>query len=326
VNRRAFVAGSIAFLAAPLAVEAQHAGKVWRIGMLSDISPREFPVFAVFERRLSELGYIEGKNLAFDFRSAAGHLDRLPSLAAELIRLRPDLIISAGRGTARALKGASGTIPIVFVAVEWDPIALGVVASLARPGRNFTGLANLATELGAKRLELLREAVPRLTRLAVLWQRSRADDQFRATLEAARRLNVRVISLELGDRPPHDFKTPFSTATQEGSDALLILGSPAFFPERKRLAELAIQHRLPTSFQRPEYVDAGGLMSLGADIDDMYRRVADYADRILKGAKPSELPVEQPTTFELVINLKTAKALGLTIPPSVLLRADQVIE
>jgi len=326
MNRRGFVTGLGAILGATLAAEAQHGGKLWRIGMLSDISPREFPAFVVFERRLSELGYIGGQNLTLDFRTAGGGMDRLHSLAAELVGLRPDLIVASGRETAQALKGATGTIPIVFVAVEWDPIALGVVVSLARPGRNFTGLANLAAELGAKRLELLREAVPRLTRLAVVWQRSRADDQFRATLEAARRLNVRVISLEVGGRPPHDFKALFSTATHEGADAVLILGSPAFFPERKRLAELAAQHRLPASFQRPAYVDAGGLMSFGADIDYLYRRVADYADRILKGAKPADLPVEQPTKFELVLNLKTARALGLTIPPSLLLRADQVIE
>ena len=312
-------------LAAPLNAEAQQAGRVYRIGLLADIAPREFPVFKVFEQRMSELGYTEGKNLTVEFKTAAGRMERLPNLAAELVRLHPDLIVGLGREAIRVLKRATGTIPVLFGAVEWDPITLGVVASLVRPGGNFTGVALLPTELGAKRLELLREAVPRATRLAILWQPSRAEDQFRAASEAARRLKLQVISLELRDLP-HDLEASFRTATQERADALLVLGTPAFFSERKRLADLAIQHRLPASFQRSAYAEAGGLMSFGADIDHAFRRLADFADRILKGTKPAELPVEQPTKFELVINLKTAKALGLTIPPSLLLRADQVIE
>jgi putative ABC transport system substrate-binding protein len=326
MDRRRFLLTSLAgAVAAPLAVEAQQAGKVYRVGMLNDIAPRAFPPLAIFERRMAELGYIQGKNLTIDFRTADGHMDRLPSLAAELVRLHPDLIICGSRESATALKRTTRTIPVVFTAVEWDPIALGVVASLAKPGGNFTGFAQLATELGAKRLELLREAVPQAVRIAVLWHRSRSDDQFKATLEAARRLKVQVISMELRDLP-HDLDASLKGAAQERADALLVLGSPAFFPERRRLAELAIHHRLPASFQRPAYAEAGGLMSFGADIDDMFRRVADYASRILNGAKPSDLPVEQPTKFELVINLRTAKALGLTIPPSLLARADEVIE
>ncbi len=326
MDRRSFMLTSLAgALAKPLAAVAQHAEKVHRIGMLSDIAPREAPWYAMFERRLSELGFIDGKNLAIQFRVAAGNMDRLPALAAELVRLHPDLILASGPEAARALKLATGTIPILFSAVEWDPIALGVVTSLGQPGGNFTGVAYLAPELAGKRLELLREAVPRAARLAILWHRSRADDQFRTALEAARRVKLQVISLEVSDLP-HDLDRSFRTAAQERADALLVLGSPAFFPMRKHLAELALRHRLPASFQRAAYTTAGGLMAFGADIDHMFRRLADYADRILKGTKPTDLPVEQPTKFELVINLKTAKALGLTIPPSLLARADQVIE
>jgi putative ABC transport system substrate-binding protein len=325
MDRRRFLLTSLAgALAAPLAAYGQQTGKVYRIGMLSDIAPREAPWYAVFERRMSELGYVDGKNFTIEFR-VAGTMDQLPSLAADLVRLQPDLILASGPEAARAIKGATSTVAVVFSAVEWDPIALGVVTSLRQPGGNFTGVAYLATELAAKRLELLREAVPRATRLAILWQRSRADHQFKAALEAAQHVRLQVISLELGDLP-HDLEASFRTATQERADALLVLGTPAFFPQRTRLTELALRHRLPASFQRAAYAKAGGLMAFGADIDHMFRRLAHYADRVLKGIRPADLPVEQPTNFELVINLKTAKALGLTIPPSLLARADLVIE
>ena len=328
MDRRAFISGVVLILfATPIVlVEGQEARKVARVGLLDDVSPRGVPWLAAFERRLLDLGYVEGKNLVIEFRTAQGHTERLPNLAAELVRLKPDVIAHlGGPDGARALKQATSTIPIIFAAIEWDPIAAGVVASLARPGGNLTGVSALAVEFAAKRLELLRELVPRATRVAVLWHRPRATDQFRILQEAAQVLKLQIVSLELGALP-HDLEGAFKTAARERARAVLVLGSPAFFPERKRLAELALRHRLPTSFQRPAYAEAGGLMSYGPDIDDIMRRVADYTDRILRGASPAELPVEQPTKFQLVVTLKTAKALGLTIPQSVLIRADQVIQ
>jgi ABC-type uncharacterized transport system substrate-binding protein len=317
---------ALALFAAPLSAEAQQAQKVVRVALLDEVSPRDVPWRVTFMRRLVELGYVEGKNLVIEFQSAGGHVDRLRDLAAKVVSLKPDVIVfSGGPDGARVLKQATSTLPVIFSAIEWDPIAAGIVSSLVRPGTNLTGVSALAVELAAKRLELLKELVPRTTRVAVLWHRARAADQFRMLREAAKALKVQIVSLELRDLP-HNLEGAFKTAVREGAHVLLVLGSPAFFPERKRLAELALRHRLPASFQRPAYVEAGGLMSYGPDIDDIMRRVADYADRILKGASPTELPVEQPTKFELVVNLKTAKALGLTIPPAVLARADEVIE
>ncbi len=306
--------------------EGQEPRKVARVGFLDDVSPRGVAWLVAFERRLAELGYVEGRNLVIEFRSGGGHVDRLPDLAAELVRLKPDVIAHLGGPEgARALKQATSTIPVVFSAIEWDPVAAGVIVSLARPATNLTGVSALAVELAAKRLELLKEVVPRARRVAVLWHRPRAADQFRILQEAAQILKFEVVSLEVGV-PPHDLEGAFKAAGREHADAVLVLGSPAFFPERKRLAELALRHRLPASFQRPAYAEAGGLMSYGPDIDDIMRRAADYTDRILKGAVPAELPVEQPSRFELVVNAKTAKALGLTIPRSLLLQADRAIE
>jgi putative ABC transport system substrate-binding protein len=324
IGRRQFLRTSAALLVAPLEAVAQGPARTYRVGVLSDLPPSE--AFGAFERRLTELGYIAGTNLVFDHRRAEGHVERLPALATELVRLQPDIIVSTGgQDSVRALKRATATIPVIFGAVEWDPIATGIVASLDRPGGNFTGLALLATELAAKRLELLREALPRATRVAVLWQRIRAESQLKAVQEAAGSLKIQVVSLEVRNIPG-DLDEAIRGALQQRAEALLVLGSPAFYPERKRLADLALKHRLPASFQRPAYADAGGLMAFGADIDGMFRRMAEYADRILKGAKPGDLPIEQPAKFELVVNLKTARALGLTFPPALLARADRVIE
>jgi ABC-type uncharacterized transport system substrate-binding protein len=327
MNRRTFLSAVTGgFLATPFAAAAQQVDKVARVGFLDDVSPRNVPWLAAFERRLRELGHVEGRNLLVEFRSAGGRVDRLADLAVELVRLKPDVIAHlGGPDGARALKQATSTIPIVLAAIEWDPVTAGVVASIARPATNFTGISALAVELAAKRLDLLKELVPRASRVAVLWHQPRAADQFRVLQEAAQTRNFNVVSLELGALR-QDLESAFPTASRERADAVLVLGSPAFFPHRKRLAQLALRHRLPTSFQRPAYAEAGGLMSYGPDIDDIMRRVAHYTDRILKGAVPAELPVEQPEKFDLVINLKTAKALGLTIPPSLLQRADQVIE
>ena len=325
MERRAFIAATIGLLAAPRPAVAQRADKVVRLGFLDSVSSRNVPWIAAFDRRLVELGYIEGKNLAIEFRTAEGRTDRLQDLATELVRLKPDVIVaSAGPDGTLALKHATSTIPVIFSAIEWDPVAAGVVESLGRPGANLTGISALAVEFASKRLQLLVEAVPRLMRVAVMWHRPRAVDQYRVLREAALALKLQLISLERGTLP-YNLEGAFKTAAREGAGAVVVLGSPAFFPERKRLAELALRHRLPTSFQRPDYVEAGALMSYGPDVDALLQRAADYTDRILKGAKPSDRPVEQPTKFDLAINLKTAKALGLTISQSLLLRADEVI-
>jgi len=327
IARRAFIAAMTGgLLAAPITAEAQQADKVVRVGFLDAVSSRNVPWIAAFERRLVELGYVEGKNLAIEFRTAEGRTDRLQDLATELVGLKPDVIVvSAGPDGALALKHATSIIPVIFSAIEWDPVTAGVVGSLGRPGSNLTGISALAVEFASKRLQLLLEAAPRLMRVAVMWHRPRAADQFRVLREAALALKLQLISLERGTLP-YSLEGAFKTAARGRAEAVLVLGSPAFFPERKRLAELALRHRLPTSFQRPDYVEAGGLMSYGPDVNDILQRLADYTDLILKGAKASDLPVEQPTKFELAINLKTAKALGLTIPPSLLQRADQVID
>jgi putative tryptophan/tyrosine transport system substrate-binding protein len=327
MERRAFVSGiTLGLLAAPLAVEAQRADRIVRVGFLDSVSSRNVPWIAAFEQRLVELGYVEGKNLAIDFRTAEGHTDRLQDLATELVALKPDVIVaSAGPDGTLALKHATSIIPVIFSAIEWDPVADGVVDSLGRPGANLTGISALAVEFASKRLQLLLEAGPRLMRVAVMWHRPRATDQYRVLREAALALKLQLISLERGTLP-YDLEGAFKTAARGGAGAVLVLGSPVFFSERKRLGELALRHRLPTSFQRPDYVEAGGLMSYGPDVNDILQHLADYTALILKGAKPSDLPVEQTTKFELAINLKTAKALGLTIPPSLLQRADHVIE
>ena len=327
ISRRAFVASLAGgVFAASLAAEAQQPGKVWRVGFLDAVSPRNVPWIAAFERRLAELGYVEGKNLSMEFRTAEGRTERLPEVVTELVSLKPDVIIaSAGPDGTLALKRSTSSIPVIFSAIEWDPVAVGVVESLGRPGFNLTGVSALAVEFASKRLQLLLQAVPRLKRVAVMWHRPRAADQFRVLQDAALSLKLQVVSLERG-AASYNLEDAFKTATKERAGAVLVLGSPAFFPERRQLAELALRHRLPTSFQRPDYVEAGGLMSYGPDVNDILRRLADYTDRILKGAKPADLPVEQPTKFELVINLKTATALGLTIPHTLLLRADEVIE
>lgn len=323
IGRRGFLAAGAGLLVAPLTATAQAPPRTYRVGVLFDLEPRD--PFAAFVRRLAELGYVSGTNLVLEYRRAEAQAERLPALASELARLKPDLIVSAGGSDpARALKGATTTIP-VFVAVQWDPIAAGIAASLARPQGNFTGLAFPAADLAVKRLQLLGEALPRATRVAVLWHRTREEGQLKAVRDAASSLKFQVISLEVRNIPG-DLDEAVRMATQQHVEALLVLSSPAFFPERKHLADLSLKHRLPTSFPREAYAEAGGLMAFGADIPRMWRRLGDYADRILKGARPSDLPIEEPDTFELVVNLKTAKGLGLTLPPALLARANRLIE
>jgi putative ABC transport system substrate-binding protein len=315
-------------LAAPLAVEAQPAAKVPRIGWLP-VNLASAPInLEPFRQGLRDLGYVEGRNLVIETRDAEGRLERLPALAAELVALKVDVIVAPGTPQALAAKNATRTIPIVFVGAA-DPVTDGLVTSLARPGGNATGSSNFAPELVGKRLELLKQAVPGGSRVAVLWQpggsAERAEkDMLKEAEVAARALGVRPQFVEA--RGPADFDRAFSEMIRARAGALTVLASGMFNTERRRLVDLAAKNRLPAVYPWREAVDAGGLMSYGPNIADLNRRAATYVDKILKGAKSADLPVERPTKFEVVINLKTAKALGLTIPPSLLARADQVIE
>jgi len=328
MDRRAFLAGAAGLVAAPLVAEAQQAGKVPRIGFLSLTSPSDRPpLLDAFLQSLRELGWVEGQNIVIDYRYAEGRLDRLPDLAAELVRLKVDLIIaSAGTQVATAAKNVTETIPIVMIAVR-DPVGIGLIASLARPGGNVTGVSGSAgLEWVAKQLELLKETVPKIRRVAILSNPANAYHQLaiREVNVAARSLGVQLQLLEA--RGPNEFDGAFAAMAKERVGALLVLSDSIFNSHRTRLADLAARSRLPAAYGVRESVEAGGLMSYGPSFLDFYRRAATYVDKILKGAKPGELPVEQPTKFELVVNLKTAKALGLTLPPSLLARADQVIE
>jgi putative tryptophan/tyrosine transport system substrate-binding protein len=330
MERRRFIeviAGGL--LAAPLAAEAQQAAKVPRIGFLSlNLAPNPH-LHEAFRRGLRELGYVEGRNVVIEIRDAEGKPERLPALAAELVALKVDVIVTGG-GTPAALaaKQATKTIPIVFASAP-DPVTDGLVTSLARPGGNVTGSSNLNPELVGKCLEQLKQAAPRVSRVAVLWQpgfiNERTDkDMLKAADVAAQALGVRLQVVEA--RGPTDIDRALSKMTMARAGALTVLPSAMLFTERRRLVDLAAKNRLPAMYPQREFVDAGGLMAYGPNLADLFRRAATYVDKILKGAKPGDLPVEQPTKFELVINLKTAKALGLTIPPSVLGRADQIIE
>jgi putative ABC transport system substrate-binding protein len=324
VERRAFL-GAVTggLLAAPLAAEAQRA-KVYRIGQLSTGNPRSSPIFQAFEEKLRELGYAEDQNLVIEFRYAEGRTERLPGLAAELIRLNVDVVVVASDPATRAAKEASGKIPIVMVGVNYDPVELGYIATLARPGTNVTGVLFLHRELTAKRLELFKEMFPAVKRMAVLSD-PQGIDQLSAVEAANRSMGLQLQVLELRS-PSYDLESAFRAAKRSRAEALYVLTTPVLFRERSKIAQLALKDRLPTSFAHREHVDDGGLMSYGPNFNEMWRLAAVYVDRILKGAKPADLPVEQPTKYELVINLKTAKALGVTIPPSLLGRADQVIE
>jgi len=328
IDRRAFVAGAAALLAAPFAAGAQQAAKVARIGLLSLNVSASPHVFEPFLQGLRDFGYVEGRNLAIEYRDAEGKPERLSALAAELVALKVDVIFAPGTPHALAAKQATTTVPIVFTGVT-DPVTDGLVTSLARPGGNVTGLSFLALDLAGKRVELLKQAVPGVTRVAILrqpgGQGERTDtDILKAAEVAARALGVRLQFVEA--RGPTDLDRAFSDMTKARAGALTGLGGSMFFNERRRLVDLAAKNRLPAVYPLREFVDAGGLMSYGPNMADSFRRAATYVDKILKGAKPADLPVERPTKFDLVINLKTAKALGLTIPPSLLQRADQVIE
>ena len=325
MDRRDAVFALLALGAAPLPAEAQQAAKVARVGHLSlTASPQ---LRGAFLQGLRDLGYVEGRNVVIEYRDAERKPERFPALAAELVALKVDVIVASGTLAALAAKQATTTFPIVF-SPAGDPVGSGLVTSLARPGGNVTGLSSFAPELVGKRLELLKQALPGVHRVAVLWQpgafgeRTEKDTLKRAEV-AARALGVQLQFVEA--RGPADFDRAFSDMAGARAGALTVLVSNMFNSERRRLVDLAAEKRLPAVYAVRELVDAGGLMSYGPNLADLNRRAATYVDKILKGAKAANLPVEQPTKFELIINLKTAKSLGLTIPQSVLARADEVI-
>jgi len=325
--RRSFIAGvALGLVAAPLTAGAQPRGKTWRVGLLSGgARPPDGAPPRPLRQALQDLGYVEQQNVVYLGRWADAKQDRLPGLAAELVGLNVDVIVTVGGPASAAAKQATSSIPIVM-AVVGDADGIGLIESLARPGGNVTGVTDQSGELSAKRLEILKEAVPKAAHIAVLWN---ADDRgmtlrYRAVEKAAQTLHVTV--QPLGVREPDDFDTAFSAMTLKRPDALFLVTDALTLLNRKRVIDFALAHRIPAMYEFNLLVQDGGLMSYGANQDDNYRRAASYVDRIFKGATPSALPVERPSRYYLTINLKTARALGLTIPPSLLLRADQVIE
>jgi ABC-type uncharacterized transport system substrate-binding protein len=326
IERRAFIAGALGFLTAPFAAEAQQTRKIPRVGVLGGQSPTDSPAPPILALRqgLRELGYVEGQNIAIEWRWAHGKLERFPDLAAELVKLEVDIIVAATVPGVQAAQKATRTIPIVMGFVS-DPVAFGLVASLARPGGNTTGLGVPTPEISGKRLQLLREVAPTVGRVAVLSDPSQPGIlvDLKGTEVAARALSVQLQVAEA--RSTGELDRAFAAIARERVAGIVVLPSTVLYASRVRIAQLAAKHRLPTSGWAREFPEAGCLMSYGANQPDVARRAAYFVDKILEGAKPGDLPVEQPTKFELVINLKTAKALGLTIPPSLLARADEVI-
>jgi putative ABC transport system substrate-binding protein len=326
IARRAFIAGVVGILAAPLAAAAQQRGKPWRVGFLTGgARPADGVPPLPLRQALHELGYVEQQNVVYLGRWADAKQDRLPGFAAELVGLTVDVIVTVGGPASVAAKQATSSIPIVLAQVG-DADGIGLIESLARPGGNVTGVTDQSVELSAKRLEFLKEALPKAVRIAVLWN---ADDRgmtlrYREVEKAAQMLHVTV--QPLGVREPNDFDAAFSAMTLNRPDALFLVTDALTLLNRKRVIDFALVHRIPAMYEASGLVRDGGLMSYGANQDDNFRRAANYVDRIFKGATPSALPVERPSRYYLAINLRTAKALGLTIPPSLLLRADQVIE
>jgi putative ABC transport system substrate-binding protein len=311
---------ALAALFAPLRATAQQPAKVPRVGVLLFNTPQADAGF--FLQGLQALGYVDGKNIAIEYRYAEGKAERLPDLAAELVRLKPDVIFAFGGDVAPFAKKATETIPIVMSASN-DPVQSGLVASIGRPGGNVTGVTLVQDELAGKILELLKEAAPRVSRVAILWNPDHADPEFRETQHAARALGVQLQSLEV--RGPGDFDRAFQAATRERAEALIVVSSRLFFLHRQRIGDFAAKNRLVLAGGWGPWMEVGALLTYGPNFGDMIRRTATYVDKILKGVRPADLPVERPTRFELAINLKTAKVFGLTIPPSILVRADQVI-
>jgi putative ABC transport system substrate-binding protein len=325
MERRAFLAGAAALLTAPLAAEAQSTGKVYRIGVLSP-GPATSPPIEAFRQGLRELGWVEGQNIVINYRFTEGRVDPLPTLAAELVGLKVDVIAAGPTPPAIAAKNATGTVPIVMMGAA-EPVELGLIASLARPGGNVTGLSwSVNLEIIAKGLELLKETMPKIRLVAILWNPANPAQALamRDVKRAARSVGVQLQLLEA--RGPNEFDAAFAAMAKQRVEALLVVPEAIFVVHGARLADLAAKNRLPSMHGLRQNVDAGGLMSYGPSTVAVWRRAAFFVDKILKGVRPADLPVEQPTKYELVINLKTAKALGLKIPQSLLLRADQVIE
>jgi putative ABC transport system substrate-binding protein len=306
--------------------QTQQTKKVFRLGYLTASSaPLSAPVHVAFMRGLNDLGYVQGQNLIIEHRKAEGDADRLPDLATELVHLPVDILVATGsEPVLRAASQATRTIPIVTMAVNYDPVAKGYIDSLARPGGNITGGFFMQLVLSAKRLEILKKALPQVTRVFALYDAHSAD-QLPATEAAAQSLGLQLQSLELRD-PPYDYESAMVAAVRAQAQALVVLSSPLFYHYRTQIAALTVKHRLPSMFLFGFYAAAGGLMSYGVNMPDMYRSAATYVDNILKGANPADLPVKQPTKFELVINLKTAEQIGVTIPPVVLFQADKVMQ
>ncbi|HKB23524.1 MAG TPA: ABC transporter substrate-binding protein [Methylomirabilota bacterium] len=317
---------TFAFLVAPIVAEAQQAAKVYRIGFLGNSTPAlEAHLVAGFRSGLRDLGYEEGRNVAIEYRWADGRYDRFPALINELVASRVDVLVTAGTPATLAVKKATTAIPLVMVAVA-DPVGDGIVASLARPGGNITGVSSIALDLDGKRLELLRELLPNAVAIGVVWNPANAShpavlDRVRVAAEALR-LKIHLVPA----RTSEELADAFGAIAKERADAVVVLADRLILHHRARMMALALQYRLPGMYVYQELVEAGGLVSFGPNYVDIHRRAAVYVDKILKGAKPADLPVEQPTTFELAINLRTAKALGVTIPPSILLRVDRLIE
>jgi putative ABC transport system substrate-binding protein len=313
-------------LTTTFSAQAQQPTKLPRIGYLTGNPFANSPArIDAFRQGLGELGYEEGKNILVEWRSAEGKLDRLPALASELVNLKVDVIVSQGPIATRTAKNATTSIPIVM-GFDDDPVGNGFVASLARPGGNITGLSAQRPELSGKQLEILKEIVPKLARAAVFGNNEEPSNaqNLKEVELAAKALGIKVHYLNVAS--PKDIEIAFRAATEERADALLLLGNLILNNQRKQAVELAVKHRLPATYFHPEFIAAGGLMYYGTNYNDLFRRAATYVDKILKGAKPADIPVEQPTKFELVINLKAAKQIGLTIPPNVLVRADRVIK
>ena len=322
ITRRAFCS---ILLALPFPVRAQQPTKIPRLGYLSAASPSAIAARTeAFRQGLRELGYVEGKNIVIESRHVVEKLDRLSEIATELVRLKVDVIVTTGPSSTRAVKKATSTIPIVM-AWDNDPVANGFIGSLARPGGNITGLSTLAPELSGKQLELLKETIPRLSRVAVLGISTQPGNAqaLREVEVAARAFRVQLQYLDVLD--PKDIETAFRAARKGRADAVLVLASPILSSQRTQVVELAAKSRLPAIYPWPEFVEDGGLMTYGVSITDLFRRAATYVDKILKGRTPADLPVEQPMKFEFIINLKAAKQIGLTIPPNVLVRANKVI-
>jgi putative tryptophan/tyrosine transport system substrate-binding protein len=326
MDRRRFLLTSLAgALSVPLAAEGQQAGKVYRIGVLDTLPvARNAPNLDAFRQGLRELGYVEGQNFMIEYRSPGSRATEFPDLANELVRLKVDLILTRSTAAVTAAKNATRTIPIVMAA-SGDPLGAGVVTGLARPGGNVTGLSTLLAEVSGKRLQLLKDAIPGIQRIAAVFDRATATvTTWRATEQAARSMGLEPQLLYI--EKAADLGPAFDAAVKQRADAVVVGLGAVMQTNVGRVVDLVARHRLPSAFASREFVDAGGLMAYGVSYSDSYRRAAIYVDKIFKGAKPGDLPVEQPTKFEFVINLKTAKVLGLTIPPSLLARADQVIE